>query len=260
MKTLRQAVRRVWQAPGLVALVVALHLLVAAVLGSGVRTAVGNSLGIFSVITDGHLLASVFELFTAHPGLLAAYRSTLAGSAVAGLALWTVLAPAVIQRLRAPRPASQLASATLKSLPGVMITTLWNWVPRAVLLTITGFATAKLMASGIWGLVGLIVMATVLATCTCALDLARCRVVLRDASGTHFMTAWNGYREALRRPNVLLPSMSLSFAKWACSLGMLALAIDRAGHPVTIWGVRGLAVFGLALGLARVAVAVESTR
>ena len=255
-----KAVRRVWQAPGLVVLVIVLHLLVAAVLSSGVRAAVGRSLGAYSVITEGHLLAAVLELLGAHPGLMAAYRSTLVGSAVAGLALWTFLAPAVILRLRAPNSWPRIASASLENLPGVIATTLWNLLPRLLLLALTGFVTSKAMSSGLWGLVGLIVMATVLATSTCALDLARCRVVLRGAPGSRFATAWRGYREATRRPGVLLTSISLSFAKWVCSLGILALALDRAGQAETIHLIRGLAVLGIVLGLARVAVAVESTR
>ena len=255
-----EVLRRVWRAPWLIVTVIILHLLVASVLGAGVRNAVGNSLGAFSAITEGHLVAAVFELLSTHPGLLAAYRSTLVGSALVGLVLWTFLAPAVILRLRAPGPLPQLAAATLKHLPGVIITTLWNLIPRAVLLTLTGFATAQAMPGGSSGLAGLAVMAMALATCTCALDLARCRVVLRNAPGTRFATAWRGYREAWTRPSVLIPSMSLSLATWACSLGMLALAIDRAGDPATIWLVRALALVGIVLSLTRITVAIEATR
>lgn len=251
--------RRVARAPGLIALIAVLQLALAAWLGSGVRAAVGASLGPFSLLSEGHLLFAVVELFSSHPGILASYRTALIGSSVFALLLWTVLAPAIILRLRAANPPARIAATALRGLPAVVVTTLWCLLPRGLLLAAAGFATARLMPMGHWGLAGLAVTFIVLAYTTCALDLARCGVMLRGARRFHVATAIGAYREAWRRPSVLLPSMLLSLARWGCVAAMLALAIDQAGAPWTIWTVRSLAIVNVVLGVGRVAVAVEAS-
>lgn len=252
------ALSRVLRAPGLIVLVVAIQLLAALVLGSGVRAAVGSSLAPYSVVTDGHLLGSVFELFAEHPGLPAGFEQVAVGSSIIGLVLWILLAAPVIRRLRARTPAPRLAALAVSSLPAIGVTTLWHLAFRLVLLVVLGMSTAGLMQHGSWGLLGVVTMAVALAFCTCALDLARCRVVLRDADGFHYSTALHAFREAVRRPAVLVPSVLLSFAQWACVAGALVAAITLAGADGTIWLVRGLAILGVVLGLTRLSVAVDS--
>ena len=155
-------------------------------------------------------------------------------------------------------PAGRLAPATLAALPGVLATTGWHLLLRALLLASVGAAFAGLMKLGDWSLAGAVAGLLLLAFSACALDLARCNVVLYGARRFRPATAARGFREALRRPAVLLPSMLLSVGQWACVAGMLALAIDGLGVGHAIWWVRALAVVGVVLGLARVAVAVRA--
>ena len=98
----------------------------------------------------------------------------------------------------------------------------------------------------------------VIAVCTCALDLARCDVVLHGARRFHPQAAWRGFLHALRRPPVLIRSMLFSFGQWACVAGIgLAAVAGLHGGPA-IWLARALAVASIVLGLARLAIAVEA--
>ncbi|MCP3959495.1 MAG: hypothetical protein GY719_16735 [bacterium] len=252
------ALRRVLRAPGLIVLVVAIQLVVALILGSGVRAAVGASLVPYSLATDGHLLGATFELFGDHPGLPVGFRQVAVGSSAIALVLWILLAAPVIHRLRSKTPAARLAALAFSQLPAIGVTTLWHLALRIVLLAALGLLTAPLLDHGAWGLLGVAATAVALAISTCALDLARCHVVLHGARGFHYSTALRAYREAVRRPAVLVPSMLLSFGQWTCVAGAVAVAMVMAGAGGTIWLVRGLAVLGVVLGLTRVAVAVEA--
>ncbi len=255
-----KALRRVAGAPGLMALIVLIQWLVAAGLGAGVRHAVGNSMGSYAVLTDGHLLAAVAELHRTNPALTAGYRQTLAGSSLIALVLFTLLAPAIVHRLAARRPAARIAAAAVSGLPPVVATTLWHLLPRTVLLAAATTMAASLLEWEAWGIAGLAVLGLTMGYCACALDLARCHVLLHGARRFHFKTAAGGYLEALRRPAVLARSILFSCGQWACAAGMIAMAIDSAGGGSTIWLIRALARLGVVCALARVAVAVEGGR
>ena len=254
------ALRRVGRAPGLIVLIAGFQLLTAAAFSVGVRTAIGHSMGDYAVPADGHLLAAVFELRSAHPGLLGSYQQTLVGSSLIALLFFTLLAPVIIYRLAAPRTASRLAASAIAGLPAVIVTTLWHLLPRILLLAAATTAANYLLAEDAWGLVAVAVLALTMGYCSCALDLARCHVLLHGARRFHFETALRGYLEALRRPAVLLPSLGFSICQWSCAGGMLAVAISAAGAGSSIWWIRGLALIGVVCGLARVAVAVEAGR
>lgn len=253
-----KALANVLRAPGLIALVAGAQLVVALVLGSGVALAADLALGRHSLAADDHLFASFLALGGRHPSLKAGYLQTVVGSGVFGLVFWTLLAGAIILRLRSPMPAARLVPKTLAALPGVMATTGWHLLVRALLLVGVGLIFAGLTEFGDWSLAGLVAMLLVLAFSACALDLARCNVMLHGARRFRFTTAARAFGEALRRPAVLLPSMLLSVGQWVCVAAMLALAIDGLGAGQTIWWVRALAVAGVVLGLTRVAVAVRA--
>lgn len=254
------AVRRVAGAPGWILLIVAIQWLAAAVIGGNLRYAVGITLKGFAAATDGHLLVAVAELLRLHPGIISGLRHALVGSSVIALGLFVLLSPAVIHRLAAKRPAARTAAAALRDLPAATVVTLWHLLPRAVLLVAVGAAANRLLSEEHWGLLALAGLALTLGYCTCALDLARCHVLLHGARRFHFKTALDGYLEALRRPSVLVRSLLCSLGQWACALGMIALAIDHAGGGATIWLIRGLSLVGVVLALTRVAVAVDAGR
>ncbi len=249
---------RVARAPGLVAGVAVLHLLLAAGVGFSTRSAIGASVYPYALVDNDQLFFAVQQLVDASPGLLLPARHLIVGSAVISLAFWTLLAAGIIHRLRAPAPLPRLAAAAVRGLPGVLAVTLWHLLPRAVLLALAGVAATPLLTAGWWGPAGILLLAVVLAACTCALDLARCDVVLHGARRFHPSTAGCGLLHAGRRPAVLIRSMLLSFGQWAC-LGAVVLAAFAGLHGgPAIWLARGLAIAGIVLGLARLAVAVEA--
>jgi len=250
----RNAFQRVVQAPGLVLAFVVLHLATAAFVGQTVRAAAGASLGPYAVLSDGHLLYSTAALLTKTPEVFMVFRFLLVGSSVVALLFWTLLSAGAITRLNARVPASEVVAAAVRGFPGVAVVTLWSLVPRAVLLSACGAVVAK--ASGGWKGAALVVAVAVLFYCTCALDLARCHVVLHGARRFHPTTAVRGYLQALRRPGVLGASMLMSLGQWATVLLILFLAGKGLGTASTLWWIRGLSVLGVVLALGRISVAV----
>ncbi len=252
------AFTRVVRAPGLVAAVVVLHLLLAGTVGSATRSAVGARMEPWALADNSQLWAAILEMLGTSPGLLAPVRHLIIGSAVITLAFWTLLAAGVLHRLRGPASLPVLAAAAVRGLPGVLAVTLWHLLLRAVLLAVAGGLAAALFDAGAWGLAGLAATAVVLAFCTCALDLARCDVVLHGARRFHPQAAWRGFLHAAGRPPVLFRSMLASLGQWACAGGILLAAVAGLHGGEAIWLARTLAVCGIVFGLTRLAVAVEA--
>lgn len=250
------ALKKVLRAPGLVLTVAAIQLTVAAVMSSSLQTAVAATMGRFAVVADGHLLYSMISLFVDNPGVPAGARQLLAGSALLALALWTLMAAGIIHRLHAPAPMPEVAAAAVSGLPAVIVVTLWQLLPRLILIALVGIASSKLLAADTWGWLGILPLLAVLGYVTCALDLARCDAVLHGARRFHVMTALGGFATALRRPGVLLRSMGFSAGQWACVAAILAVSVSGFGTGNAIWLARALAVLGVVFGLSRVAVAV----
>ncbi len=255
---MRTALIRVAGAPGLVVLVAALHLLPAAMVGSATRAAIGRGMEPYALIDNERLWYAMLELLGTSPGLLAPISHLIAGSAIISLALWTLAAAGIIHRLRGPAPRSRLAAIAVGEFPGVLAVTLWHLMPRLLLLAAAGGLSKALFGAGAWGLAGILILAATFAFCSCALDLARCDVVLHGARRLHPKTAWRGYLHAARRPAVLVRSMLLSFGQWACAGGVILAAVAGLHGGPAIWLARGLAVVAIVLGLTRIAVAVEA--
>ena len=249
-RLLAVAFSRVVRAPGLVALVAALHLLLAAAIGAAARSAIGAAMKGSVLVDESRLLSALLELFGRSPGLLEPIRHLIAGSSVVALGFWTLSVAGVLHRLRAPAPLPRLAAAAVRGLPGVVAVTVWHLMLRAVLLGLAG-ALAAVWVAGPWGAATLPMLAAVFAFCACALDLARCDLVLHGARRFHPMTAWRGFLHAAGRPAVLLPSMLLSFGQLACTVGVVLAAFAGSG----VWLARALAILGIVLGLTRLAVA-----
>ncbi len=257
MRWLRAACRRVVRAPGLIALVVALHLLLAAAIGGATRSAIGAAMGRSVLADDSRLWYAVLELFDRSPGLLESIRHLVAGSGIVALGFWTLAAAGVLHRLRAPAPLPRLAAAAVRGLPGVVAVTLWHLPARAALLAAAGGLAAAVVDLP-WGFVAVLILAAAIAYCTCALDLARCDVVLHGGRRFHPMTAWRGFLHAAGRPAVLAASMLASFGQHACTAGAVLVVLAGSGGDSSIWLARALAALGIVLGLIRLAVAVEA--
>ena len=257
MKLITSAFARVLRAPGLVALVVALHLLLAAAVGGATRSAIGAAMEGSALADDSRLWYALFELLDRSPGLLEPIRHLIAGSAIVGLAFWTLLVAGVLHRLRAPAPLPRLAAAAVRGLPGVVVVTLWHLLPRAALLAAAGGLAAAVVDLP-WGFMAVAILAVAFAFCTCALDLARCDVVLHGGRRFHPLTAWRGFVHAAGRPAVLAASMLLSLGQHACTAAVVLVVLTGTGGGLGIWLARALAILGIVLGLIRLAVAVEA--
>ena len=251
-----RALQRALGAPGLILTIFAFQLLLATTVSSSVRVSVGAALGKYAVLADGHLLNHILELLIDHPAIAAGSAAMLAGSSMLGLVLWTLLAAGIIQRLHSPTSPSEVAAAAIRGLPGVIAMTLWQLVPRMILLAIAAAISGWLMKADTWGFLGVLPLVAMLGYVTCALDLARCNVVLHGARRLHVKTALDGFVQAARRPRVLLPSMVFSACQWACVVAILGIAIAGLGTGWAIWVARCLALLGIVFGLSRVAVAV----
>ena len=254
-----KALGRVVQAPGLVLTFVVLHLATAAFVGRTVRAAVGAGLGPYAVLSDGHLLYSTLAVLGQNPGVFASFQMLFVGSSVVALLFWTLLSAGAIHRLNADssdrRPsAANVVATAVRHFPGVVVVTFWSLVPRAALLGLCAAAAAGW--SGGWRGAALVVAVIVLFYCTCALDLARCHVVLHGAPCCHPLTAARGYLQALRRPGVLGASILMSLGQWTTVLLILLLAGQGLGTAAVVWWARGLSVLGIVLALGRIAVAV----
>ena len=169
-----------------------------------------------------------------------------------------MIAAGVLRRLHGPATLAELAAATVRGFPGVLVVTLWHLVPRAVLLAAAGALTRQLLGAQAWGLLGIALTVAAVAYATCALDLARAAVVLHGAARFHPRTAIRGYLRAARRPGVLLPSMLFSAGQWAAVAAIVGVAVAGAGSGWAIWLARALSVLAVVFGLARMAVAVEA--
>lgn len=253
---MRTAFARVAGAPGLIALVVAVQLVLAFAVGSSVRAAAAASMGGYALLSEGRLLGSLFELLVEHPGIFGAARQLLAGSAVLSLTLWTVLAAGIITRLEAPRPMADVLAAAGRGLPGVLGVTLWHLIPRLIFLAVCGAVARRAMRADDWGWLGAVFLIAVVGYLACALDLARCHAVLHGARGWHPRTALGGFVEAARRPGVLLPSLLMSFGQWTAVVAVVAVSVAGLGTAWAPWLARILAVVGVVFGLGRIAVAV----
>ncbi len=253
-----QAVARVARAPGLIIGVVALHLALAAWIGFSTRSVLESNMGRYALIDNQKLWFTLIELVGGAPGLLKPTGHMITGSALFGLAFWTLLAAGILHRLRSPTPLPRLAAAAVRGVPGVVVVTIWHLLIRAVLLGVTAAAVKPLLKDDSWGPAGVLILGLVFALCTCALDLARCDVVLHGARRFHVKTAWRGVLHALRRPTVLALSVLLSFGQWACVAAVVLTAFVGLHDEPATWLARALAILGLLLGLTRLAVAVEA--
>lgn len=249
--------RRVLSAPGWLLAIAAANLLLAWALGATTHAALDSTTGRWSVV-ENEIVYGFMEILPDQGGLLLVLRQTLGGTAILGFLFWTLLAGGVLFRLKEEAPVSRVVSRAIRSVPTVVVISLWHLLLRAVLIGVVVGIGALLDrlggASWIVSLLGVLVFLY----STCALDLSRAHGVLHGARRFHPGTALRGFTEALRRPAILVTSMLLSLLRWAAVLAILWLSVDglSAGHSP--WLSRMLWVVALVCGLARMGVAVEA--
>lgn len=249
-----RALVRVVRAPGLLLALWIGQLLFAWLLSSPVRAVAGAAMGPFTWFDDGHRLRALAELLIDDSAVAAVIASTLASSAMLGVAFAILVGPAVITRLRAPTPAAELGRASGQHLPAMVVQTLYNLVPRAVF---GGLAAAALALAG----PRILPLAVLLAALpTLVLDRARVAVVLEQERPLHPKTHWRALVHVLRRPAWVLLGALLDGLQIAVGIAALVFVISPAGVAMgggALWVARLAGLVALALGLWRISLAVE---
>jgi len=232
------------------------HLGLAAAVALPLARMVASAIRPFTVEHPGRLLPAIAELLLDNPPLAVAIVAAIATGVLLSGLVWIFLSGGIIRRLHAPATAAQTTSAAVQHLPGMAALSGYHGILRAIvvlLFAVDIFGIGNGIVRG-----GLFVLGWSL--CTTAVDLDRCSVVLAGAKGYHPWTLGRGFVDAVAQPKVWLASGLLSVLGVSTSVATLAIASHSFGDAgLAIFGARALAVFGIGLGLWRVAVAVRAS-
>ncbi|MCA9709055.1 MAG: hypothetical protein KDK70_24635 [Myxococcales bacterium] len=193
----------------------------------------------FDALRADHLIFGLLDVLEDHPAAAAAMAVTLAASTLISALGWMLLSPLGIARLAdRTRDWAEVGGRALRTLPAVVVQTLWHGVLRALLVLAVLLTVQPLPGVVAWGLLGLAwVVAGV------ALDATRVAVVEHDAAPFHVRTAVRGFLYAVRRPRLLLPCSLMSLGQLAITAAGLWLAVlqgqgqgvDVARRDTDLW-------------------------
>ncbi len=255
--SLSEVTGRVWNARAwilawwVVSLVIALHggMQVAATAAAGMRGYIGAA--------DGHLFAASLELLTEEPAVAAAIASAVRASMVLGAVLWLVGTPIAYAVMAGQRSVGAVSARTWMTFLPMVVQTIYVGVLRAVLLVIVGItpANGKVIAA-------LVVLPLWLGT-VAVLDEARALAAERSVSGQrgrfHPRIVLDAGRSVLSQPLRTV----LGSASWLVAVAWIPfaiyVAIQSAGAPLAVWGLRAGALLPLVLGFARIGLYAKPT-
>ena len=248
------ALRRLVGAPGWVLSLWLLELALVAWNAAAPRAIANTAMGRHAALGTDRWLSVLIDVGFDHPELVVAALGTLAQTGIVALLGWVLLASPTIVRLSKRDTFTHVMAIALPHVPGLVVTSLWHVLLRAVLLAIVVMAALPLPP---WAQVCSLAIA--LAFSNVALDLARVRVVLREAPRFHIRTAWLGFRDALTHAKLLTAGMALSLAQGCFVAAMVWIALAGLGSSWLLLVARGMALVVVVLGLWRIALAVEVT-
>jgi hypothetical protein len=190
-----------------------------AIAGAPVRAAASAALSDGGWLNDGHLLGAVLELLAANPSVGGTLIASYIAASVLGFLFWIPMAGGLIESLAGHgfTPGPVLSGARWSF--AMAVQTLYNWIARGIVLGILFAIAGKIAWAGI-----LIPVAYV--SLVIAFDLARARVVLRDAPAFHPMTMLRAWIESFKAPLLLLGGAVLI----AAQLASAQLPVWIAGH------------------------------
>jgi len=220
-------------------------------LGRAVATIVATAMGGKAYRPDGHHLYALLELAATQPTVGAALVVNLVVAGALAMTLWVFLAGGVLGRLWRVLPASEFVAACVSQSPGMLAHTLWFALLRGVLL----FGLV-LSPAGLRGIM-LLLLALPWFTTVAAHDLVRARWVLGAERRWGPRAALAAIKDVMRRPIALLGVGAVWSAAVAMSAGIALVTLQKMHVPGTIWTLRGLALVPIALGVVRLAIAVE---
>lgn len=222
----------------------------AGITGRLVGFVVASAVAPFGALEPGHLLYGLLDVLAHHRGAAAGILVALGVSGVLSALVWMGLGPLIIARL-AGRAWAEAGGHALRTLPAVIVQTLWHGVLRATLVLAVLLSVQPLPRAVAGGL-----LAIAWLWCGVALDVTRVAVVEHDASPFHLRTALRGFSYTVRRPALSVPCALMSLGQLAITATLLWLALAGldAGTP---WGARLLAALSVGLGLWRVGTVIE---
>lgn len=219
-------------------------------LGAIVTTVTAAAVGPFDPLMRDHPIVATVELMAGEPAVPAALGLAVVSSSILGIVGWTLLSGGVLARLEGHR-GEALGGIWARSLPGVIVTSLWHLLVRAALLVVLASITAPLVPSA-----RIPLLALGLALAGVALDVARAQVVLHGAAPYHVRTAFCAFIQVLKRPKLLASAGALWLAQAFVAAAILYLGLRGLDGALGTWPPRALALAGVFLGLWRLAVVV----
>ncbi|MEE9386161.1 MAG: hypothetical protein V3V08_22335 [Nannocystaceae bacterium] len=250
-----KSLRRVWAAPGLLAVIWVLHTTLGHVLALPVRAAVRGAHAPSAPIEEERLLFALLESFAEQPAILGVVESTLLLSLLVAVAFDVVLAGGVITRLHRSTAPMKICSACGRWFLPLLVQTLWFALLRAafVVLAILVFEFPPLARAFLW-----LVLACLASGTWPALQLARCRVVLEIGGHRpyHVTTTWRALRDTSRDAVYWAGGASLALSQLILVAALLIHATVEILEPATLWITRisGLVTWALSLWLTALAV------
>jgi hypothetical protein len=242
--------RRVIAAPGLWLGCWAAVAAMAWVVGACVQFVAAAAVGPFDALDLGRAVFGVLDVLRVHPEVGIAVAMAVAVGSLASTVGWTVVSPLVIARLAEPRGARELGGRALAGLPAVIVQSGWHLLMRAALMVAVLLSVRPLPDVVVWVVCGLVWLGAGV-----ALDATRVAVVEHEAAPWHVKTAWQGFVRVVKRPRVLVPGVVLGAGQLAIGGVIVWMALAELGSG-SAWAARGLALFGVGLGLWRVAIVV----
>lgn len=246
------ALRRVVRAPGLIAVVGAISLLLAWHVGGMVRAAGAAAMTDYAWPDDGHVMYAVLELFATHPGTAAVAARGLLAAGLLWIAVQALLQGAMVRRLSGSASAADVAAAGVRFAPGVCVQTGWTLLVRALPLALVGLAAGALPP------LALALSLAVGAAGTVVADVARARVVLAGAHPFHPRTTLVALRTVFTRPRLLATATTIAIVQMLLPPLVFAAVFTDVGGGAAIWIGRALVLVGTVFGLWRIALAVEA--
>ena len=245
------ALKTVLRSPGLIAGVWLVHIIVAGVFGFILHAAAIGASEPYAAATDGHDLFHLAELLDADKSLAVIGLGGAGAAVIAAALCWTVLSPFVIARL-AGKGLGEIGEIGMRSLPAVIVQTLWHTVMR-----VAAFFMVLMMVAAAPGAVKLLLIVVAAGATALALDVVRVQVTLHDAARFSIRSAFFAFVRTFKNLRFLAAGVGIYALQVGTSVAILMLGLHSIGPGSTLWVVRVLALVTVVAGLWRLAFVVD---
>lgn len=196
-------------------------------------------------------LFAVAQLTYLHPGLRATAANAPVLMGLAGVLAWTLCSGIVIARLGGTTGASALGEVGLRTLPSILLQSLWHVALRVVFLMVIAVSLGPLSEVAM-----LIALAFAWVISSLALDLTRIGVVLHGARPLHPGTALWAFVRAAKAPRLLAITTGLGLLQWIIAGALASAGIAAVGPGSSSLNTALLSALGVLVGLLRLSVVI----